>query len=164
MGSDISKRTTMQRHIKLQRALLRDTDFFDMWHDYMNLGELVQQLGGMREQDTGHGEWSPSPSRSRPPPSEDSAESGSVSGTSDTSSGSKADYCRFCKQNGESVAVYGSHKLKSDEGKVLCPVLWNYTCPICEATGDDAHTRRYCPQAQRQQEANGTLLPKTRFW
>lgn len=152
--------TTMQRHVVVQSALLRDGDFFDMWHDYMNLGGLVQRLSGTREKDTGPVEWPERhpPSRRHPSPSEDSRESGSVSSLSDISSGTWADYCRFCKHNGESARVYRSHKLKSDEGKVLCPILWSYTCPICEATGDNAHTRKYCPQAKKM------LLPETRLW
>uniref|UniRef100_A0A3Q4I395 Nanos C2HC-type zinc finger 2 n=1 Tax=Neolamprologus brichardi TaxID=32507 RepID=A0A3Q4I395_NEOBR len=83
------------------------------------------------------------------------------------SSASSSDYCRFCKQNGETPRVYRSHKLKSDDGKVFCPILRNYTCPICEATGDSAHTRRYCPQMKqmrtqtqnsRRQELNSKSL------
>ncbi|XP_028444019.1 uncharacterized protein LOC114562006 [Perca flavescens] len=81
-------------------------------------------------------------------------------GTSSSSSG----YCGFCKQNGESPRVYRSHNLKSDYGKVTCPILWNYTCPICEATGERAHTRRYCPQAQRQEAGRMLPGPRSRSW
>ncbi|XP_064596084.1 uncharacterized protein LOC135462767 [Liolophura sinensis] len=53
--------------------------------------------------------------------------------------------CVFCKNNGETLSVYGSHLLKDSSGRVTCPVLRRYTCPICGTSGDTAHTVRYCP-------------------
>lgn len=53
--------------------------------------------------------------------------------------------CKFCKKNGESERVYISHNLKDDKGVILCPILRNYTCPFCHASGDRAHTIKYCP-------------------
>ncbi|XP_064596074.1 uncharacterized protein LOC135462758 [Liolophura sinensis] len=53
--------------------------------------------------------------------------------------------CVFCKNNGETLSVYGSHLLKDSRGRVTCPVLRRYTCPICGTSGDTAHTVRYCP-------------------
>ncbi|XP_029313948.1 nanos homolog 2-like [Cottoperca gobio] len=150
----------MQRQVGVQS--------FDMWHDYMQLGRLLEKLcdnpdGGHRHTEGPEKEaaapWS-HVQTSRRGDRKDSTSS--VSSLSDTScSGTSSDYCRFCKQNGESARVYRSHKLKSDDGKVICPILWNYTCPICEATGDHAHTRRYCPQAQRKEAAR--MLPGSRF-
>lgn len=53
--------------------------------------------------------------------------------------------CSFCFKNGEHHCVYSSHELKNDQGIVLCPILRRYVCNICRATGDKAHTRKYCP-------------------
>uniref|UniRef100_A0A3B3VAS8 Nanos C2HC-type zinc finger 2 n=1 Tax=Poecilia latipinna TaxID=48699 RepID=A0A3B3VAS8_9TELE len=119
--------------------------FFDMWHDYMNLNTLL--VGDRRPVELG-----------------DTQEPRKNS-LSDTSSCSKtsADLCRFCRQNGESPRVYRSHALRSDDGKVTCPILWSYTCPICGASGDHAHTRRYCPQGKKRMEAE-TELPVFKFW
>ena len=36
--------------------------------------------------------------------------------------------------------------LKDESGRVVCPVLYVYTCPICKATGEDAHTVKHCPR------------------
>lgn len=161
---------------RVQSSLLPDGDYFDMWHDYMNLGRVMEKLCDLREGDPGGDTERPrraaagaaagarshiqTPRRQH---RKSSVGTDSVSSLSDSSSsGTSSDCCRFCKQNGESARVYRSHKLKSDDGKVICPVLWNYTCPICRATGDQAHTRRYCPQAQRQDAAR--KLPGSRLW
>lgn len=55
--------------------------------------------------------------------------------------------CQFCKNNGERESCYRSHPLKDDvTGLVTCPVLRKHVCDICGKTGDEAHTRRYCPE------------------
>uniref|UniRef100_A0A672G893 Nanos homolog 2 n=1 Tax=Salarias fasciatus TaxID=181472 RepID=A0A672G893_SALFA len=120
---------------------------FDMWRDYLKLGAL---LCARREADGGD----PDRPRETEPGPQSGDSSSSSSGSS--SSGTCGDYCRFCRQNGETLAVYRSHRLKSDSGRVTCPILRSYTCPTCGASGDDAHTRRYCPQARRL-EAGGML-------
>ena len=53
--------------------------------------------------------------------------------------------CVFCKNNGEQNGVFSSHVLKDDEGRVSCPILRKYTCPLCGTSGDTAHTIKYCP-------------------
>ncbi|XP_022094328.1 nanos homolog 1-like [Acanthaster planci] len=54
-------------------------------------------------------------------------------------------WCVFCKNNGESEMVYASHVLKDGDGKITCPILRAYTCPLCGASGDFSHTIKYCP-------------------
>ncbi|XP_066972910.1 uncharacterized protein [Macrobrachium rosenbergii] len=54
-------------------------------------------------------------------------------------------FCGFCKNNGAREKLYTSHCLRDSSGRLACDVLRNYVCPICGATGDDAHTVNYCP-------------------
>lgn len=59
--------------------------------------------------------------------------------------------CVFCRNNGAPEEVYGSHVLKTPDGaRVLCPILRAYTCPLCSANGDSAHTIKYCPLSKDQ--------------
>lgn len=63
--------------------------------------------------------------------------------------------CVFCRNNGAPEEVYGTHILKTAEGRVLCPILRAYTCPLCSANGDNAHTIKYCPLSRDQQSQRG---------
>ena len=67
----------------------------------------------------------------------------------------KPQVCVFCRNNGETESFYTSHYLKDADGKVTCPVLRAYTCPLCGANGDAAHTIKYCPE-NSQSVKNGT--------
>ncbi|XP_029969569.1 nanos homolog 1 [Salarias fasciatus] len=58
--------------------------------------------------------------------------------------------CVFCRNNGAPEEVYGSHVLKTPDGRVVCPILRAYTCPLCSANGDNAHTIKYCPLSKEQ--------------
>ncbi|XP_011185915.1 protein nanos [Zeugodacus cucurbitae] len=55
-------------------------------------------------------------------------------------------HCVFCENNNEPEAVVKSHAVRDSLGRVLCPKLRTYICPICRASGDKAHTVKYCPQ------------------
>jgi len=68
------------------------------------------------------------------------------------------DVCKFCQFNGEAEAQYKSHQLKNSSGLVTCPVLRSFVCPICKATGDFAHTQRYCPRNKNGQYNTGASL------
>lgn len=53
--------------------------------------------------------------------------------------------CTFCKNNKEPEKVWNGHILKDPHGKVLCPRLRAYNCPLCNNGGGDfAHTKTHC--------------------
>lgn len=53
--------------------------------------------------------------------------------------------CGFCRTNNEPESVYRSHPLRIND-IVVCPSLRKYVCCFCGATGDKAHTIKYCPK------------------
>jgi len=72
--------------------------------------------------------------------------------------------CKFCKNNGETTQMYRSHSLRNpSDGRLICPVLRDHVCDMCGATGDDAHTRNYCPlNAEKKKQAIPLFLKNTR--
>merc|ERR1719292_63685 len=70
----------------------------------------------------------------------------------------QTDVCKFCHSNGEAEAQFKSHQLKNSSGLVTCPVLRSFVCTICKATGDFAHTQRYCPRNKDGQYNTGASL------
>ncbi|MCI4394525.1 hypothetical protein PGIGA_G00169770 [Pangasianodon gigas] len=140
-------------------------DFF-MWHDYLGLRAMVARLARAGDvpqlQSSSEGAWPAHEERSWCPDA-----TPGTSGSSGRSPGSQGGLgqnsekavCGFCKQNGESAEIYASHRLKARNGRVLCPVLRNYVCPICGATGDAAHTRHYCPARALAHTRSDVIAP-----
>nr|AWB14934.1 Nanos2 protein [Scyliorhinus canicula] len=132
---------------------------FDLWKDYLQLSMRVEEIwrpgsGGQehgRVSPPGEGAFRPLVVEERDPSSD-----GSSVGLEQARKASGI--CTFCKHNGESRKVYSSHTLKAEGGRVLCPILRNYVCPLCRATGDGAHTLKYCgfnPEKQSLYRSNG---------
>ncbi|XP_008850293.1 nanos homolog 2 [Nannospalax galili] len=113
---------------------------FDMWKDYFNLNQVILAL----IQDSSQRLEVKKTEESTPRPQQKWDQGLGVSGALDA-------LCNFCKHNGESRNVYASHQLKTPDGVVVCPILRHYVCPLCGATGDQAHTLKYCPLNGSQQ-------------
>lgn len=64
--------------------------------------------------------------------------------------GGRTKVCTFCKTNGEREEIYTSHSLKDSNDKITCPILMRYSCPVCGASGEQTHTKKYCPQLQKK--------------
>ncbi|XP_044845049.1 nanos homolog 2 [Mauremys mutica] len=107
---------------------------FNMWRDYLNLSKVLGEIIEERRRES-NGSSCP----------------GSGQNRAATPQTPGRFICNFCRHNGESKKVYSSHLLKQADGTVLCPILRNYICPVCGATGDQAHTLKYCPQNQVKQ-------------
>lgn len=67
--------------------------------------------------------------------------------SNNNSSSGNSKHCAFCRRNKEPEETYKSHQLRKD-GLVVCPQLFKHRCELCGATGNNAHTRSYCPLAQ----------------
>nr|ABZ10966.1 nanos [Aphaenogaster rudis] len=70
--------------------------------------------------------------------------------------------CVFCKNNGVEETYYREHLIRYIDGRTQCPVLRAYTCPICGATGDDAHTVKYCSKGPYNSNTNTNYTGKRR--
>uniref|UniRef100_A0A803SQF0 Nanos-type domain-containing protein n=1 Tax=Anolis carolinensis TaxID=28377 RepID=A0A803SQF0_ANOCA len=108
---------------------------FDRWKGYLSLAKVVTEIIAERKK-------VPFPSQSLD--TMDKSSKGSANGQASQNK----EICNFCKHNGESKQVYSSHRLKGMDGTVECPILRKYTCPLCGATGEKAHTLKYCPLSQ----------------
>ncbi|KAL8577020.1 hypothetical protein ACOMHN_065624 [Nucella lapillus] len=53
--------------------------------------------------------------------------------------------CKFCLKKKEPADIVGHHNVMNDKGDVTCPILQQYRCDVCHATGKKAHTIKYCP-------------------
>jgi len=100
--------------------------------NYFTLAEFLLRMNRMQQENAGGHHIRPPPMFIRP--SKPKSELGCLR------------ECAFCKSNGETAEFYKSHFLKDPIGRVRCPILQRYQCPFCYATGENAHTRRYCPK------------------
>ncbi|TRY71456.1 hypothetical protein DNTS_011728 [Danionella cerebrum] len=134
---------------------LGNEGYFMMWRDYMGLRRTVTELQRANKSEEERVDAPPVAAppfaAERPVRSWSCGSSGAFS-TSSSSSSSSREGCGFCRQNGETIEVYQSHRLRGMDGRLICPVLRCYVCPICSATGDHAHTRQYCPRRKTAKE------------
>lgn len=132
--------------------------FFDQWKDYLNLSKVVMEIVEERKKPSPPSPWKDplkvivlhqanGSDNSRTPSSKKGPRKRDPQPVQPTQQG----ICNFCKHNGESKKVYSSHTLKRADGVVVCPILRNYTCPLCGATADKAHTLKYCPHNKAKQ-------------
>lgn len=75
--------------------------------------------------------------------------------------GKEVKHCSLCYHNGEPEEFCSSHNLKTRDGRIVtCPVLRKFVCNLCGATGDNAHTLRYCPLNKDGVFNRGASLPQ----
>ncbi|KAG7304609.1 hypothetical protein JYU34_011589 [Plutella xylostella] len=73
----------------------------------------------------------------------------------------RAEECRFCKNNGERELYYRSHVLRDAAGRVRCPVLRAFVCKRCGASGDHAHTIKYCPLSTDEERIQSAAMMRS---
>uniref|UniRef100_A0A4W5L402 Nanos homolog 3 n=1 Tax=Hucho hucho TaxID=62062 RepID=A0A4W5L402_9TELE len=120
---------------------------FQLWRDYMKLADAVweMKLGNFTSEPSTIPTAASRPSVGTRVQRERKA---TRSKTQEEVPSPERQFCSFCKHNGESESVFGSHSLKDQDGGVVCPYLWQYVCPLCGATGAQAHTKRFCPRVE----------------
>uniref|UniRef100_A0A3Q3IT38 Nanos-type domain-containing protein n=1 Tax=Monopterus albus TaxID=43700 RepID=A0A3Q3IT38_MONAL len=134
----------------LPRFMESNTKIFHPWKDYMGLSDTIRNILGYAAECVGSD--APGAVGSKPvarptgPRGPKDRRKTTSFKTPEPPPSSERMCCSFCKHNGESELVYGSHWLKSQTGEVLCPYLRQYVCPLCGATGAKAHTKRFCPK------------------
>ena len=72
--------------------------------------------------------------------------------SSSTTGRAPTSFCKVCRDAGRPESEYTSHFVKDQpgpNGKVVCPMLLNQACRICENPG---HTSSYCPQYRSRRE------------
>jgi len=75
--------------------------------------------------------------------------------------GKEVKHCSLCFHNGEPEEFCSSHNLKTRDGRIVtCPVLRKFVCNLCGASGDKAHTLRYCPLNKDGVFNRGASLPQ----
>ncbi|KAG2471058.1 nanos homolog 2-like [Polypterus senegalus] len=135
---------------------------FDMWSDQFRLTDVLKEIISSRDEARPTGcPQEPIAANSQGGQGAVETPADALQGTSQEAQGSAAvqltsssrkpsrvrrKVCGFCKQNGETVEVYSSHIVRDSQDKVCCPFLRKYICPVCGATGDKAHTKRFCPK------------------
>lgn len=55
-------------------------------------------------------------------------------------------FCSYCRKIGGHRFLYEDHQLKNEDGKILCPILKEDGCFLCDATGDKVHLPKECPK------------------
>ena len=55
--------------------------------------------------------------------------------------------CKLCKDSGKSEAVFSTHFVKDNKGKVICPTLLALNCRYCNASG---HTVKFCKALEKK--------------
>ncbi|CDQ78208.1 unnamed protein product [Oncorhynchus mykiss] len=125
---------------------------FQLWRDYMKLADAVREMkkGNFTSEPSNEGPTTPT-AASRPSVGTRVQRERKKATRSKIPEGvpsPECQSCSFCKHNGESESVFGSHSLKDQDGGVVCPYLRQYVCPLCGATGAQAHTKRFCPRVE----------------
>ncbi|XP_067296823.1 nanos homolog 3 [Pseudorasbora parva] len=125
-------------------------EYFQPWRDYLGFPDMIRGMQ-RRGAQSGAGRSEPaaalmaSPSGATRSHTAGTREKRSAETSKSPSITPERKFCSFCKHNGEAESVFTAHYLKDRTGNVTCPYLSQYMCPLCGATGANAHTKRFCP-------------------